>query len=204
MNTCIELTERLSALAADYHRRGWTPATSSNFSVRLTSDTVAMTISGRHKGYLTGDDFLQMALDGRVIENPRQPSAEAELHLAIYRQFDEAQCVLHTHSPAATLLSMVRNDADHIRLEQYELLKAFPGIKTHDVSVDVPIFNNQQDIRELATLVEATLPSMPVPAFILRGHGVYVWGEDLAAANRHLEALEFMLDCELNRLRICP
>ncbi|MEC9084181.1 MAG: class II aldolase/adducin family protein, partial [Pseudomonadota bacterium] len=30
--------------------RGWSPATSSNYSARIDGDHVALTVSGRHKG----------------------------------------------------------------------------------------------------------------------------------------------------------
>jgi len=33
-----------------------------------------------------------------------------------------------------------------------------------------------------------------VHGFLLRRHGLYTWGEDLAQAKRHLEILEFLLE----------
>ena len=30
--------------------------------------------------------------------------------------------------------------------------------------------------------------------FLLRGHGLYTWGDDLAQARRHVEILEFLLE----------
>jgi methylthioribulose-1-phosphate dehydratase len=59
----------------------------------------------------------------------------------------------------------------------------------------VPIFGNAQDIPVLAVEVEAMLDRSPaVHGFLLRGHGLYTWGEDLAQARRHVEIFEFLLE----------
>jgi methylthioribulose-1-phosphate dehydratase len=38
--------------------------------------------------------------------------------------------------------------------------------------------------------------------YIIRGHGVYAWGPDVPTALARLEALEFLLACELERTRL--
>jgi len=35
--------------------------------------------------------------------------------------------------------------------------------------------------------------------FLLRGHGLTCWGRDVAEARRHLEGLEFLFECEMQR-----
>jgi methylthioribulose-1-phosphate dehydratase len=89
-------------------------------------------------------------------------------------------------------------------LEGYETLKALPGITTHETSVNIPIFNNSPDIPALAQEVEVRLISLQPPpsAFLLRGHGIYAWGASIEAAEQVLEALEQLLSCELETLRI--
>ena len=44
--------------------RGWTPATSSNFSQRIDEQHVAITVSGRDKGRLTEADIMVVDVDG--------------------------------------------------------------------------------------------------------------------------------------------
>jgi methylthioribulose-1-phosphate dehydratase len=36
--------------------------------------------------------------------------------------------------------------------------------------------------------------SPAIHGFLLRGHGLYTWGDDLAQARRHVEILEFLLE----------
>src|SRR5690606_743475 len=65
--------------------RGWTPATSSNFSMRLDSEHAAVTISGRDKGKLGIDDIMVVDLAGQPVGTSARPSAETALHTQIYR-----------------------------------------------------------------------------------------------------------------------
>jgi methylthioribulose-1-phosphate dehydratase len=177
------------------HARGWVPATSGNLSVRLDEDHVGITVSGRHKGRLTTDDIMVVDMDGNSLDG-RRPSAETLLHTQIYRRFPEAGAVLHTHSVNATLLS--RLAGGEVVLEGYELLKAFEGVATHEARLVVPVFPNDQDIAGLAAMVATRIQGCaPVYAYLIAGHGVYSWGRTVEDALRHLEALEFLFECEL-------
>lgn len=176
---------------------GWTPATSSNFSRRLDARHAAITVSGRDKGRLTEDDIMVVDLDGRAVATDHRPSAETLLHTQLYRRSPEIGCVLHTHSRTQTVASRLFAGAGHVRLEGYELLKAFHGNSTHDIAIDVPVFPNTQDMPTLAAQVDALLDERPMWGYLIDGHGLYAWGRDMAEARRHLEAFEFLFDCEL-------
>lgn len=192
--TLIEIGRELNA-------RGWVPATSGNFSMRLDAQSALVTASGKHKGKLNTDDFLTVDLQGRPL-TAGKPSAETLLHTQLYAWQPWIDTVLHCHSPTATLLSQLWH-SDALVLSDYELLKAFRGITTHATSLTLPIFPNTQQIDELATEVQRYLERHPeTPAYLIRGHGVYVWGESANECLRQLEALDFLLQCELQKLAI--
>ena len=176
---------------------GWTPATSSNFSQRLDGAHAAITVSGRDKGRLVEDDIMVVDFDGRAVGRPLRPSAETRLHTQLYRRFPEIGCVLHTHSPVQTVASRLYAGQGRVRLEGYELLKAFEGNSTHEMAIDVPVFANTQDMGVLAAQVDALLDRQPLWGYLIDGHGLYAWGRSMAEARRHLEAYEFLLGCEL-------
>lgn len=176
---------------------GMTPATSSNFSRRLDDRHAAITVSGRDKGRLTEGDIMVVDFDGRAVGSDHRPSAETLLHTQLYRRFPEIGCVLHTHSRSQTVASRLFAGAGHVRLEGYELLKAFHGNSTHEIAIDVPVFPNTQDMPTLAAQVDALLDERPMWGYLIDGHGLYAWGRDMAEARRHLEAFEFLFDCEL-------
>jgi methylthioribulose-1-phosphate dehydratase len=181
---------------------GLTPATSSNFSRRLDDRHAAITISGRDKGRLAEDDVMVVDFDGRAVGSDHRPSAETLLHVQLYRRFPEIGCVLHTHSVAQTVASRLFAGAGHVRLEGYELLKAFEGNRTHETAVDVPVLPNSQDMPTLAAQVDALLDRQCLWGYLIDGHGLYAWGADMAQARRHLDAFEFLLSCELELRRL--
>ncbi|WP_028008987.1 methylthioribulose 1-phosphate dehydratase [Solimonas flava] len=179
-----------------FHQRGWVPATGGNFSARLDAGRMLITASGCHKGELTPADFLEAGFDGVPIGAARKASYETLLHCQLYRHDAAIGAVLHTHSIANTVLSRRLRS---IRLAGYELLKLLPGIGTHDASVEVPVFTNDQDIARLSATVDAHMKRHPAtPAYLIAGHGLYAWGADVAQARWRVEALEFMFECELH------
>jgi methylthioribulose-1-phosphate dehydratase len=188
--------------AAELAQLGWTPATSSNFSMRLDGDLIAVTVSGRDKGRLRPEDIMVVDLDGRGVETELRPSAETGLHTQIYRRFPDIGCVLHTHSHNQTVASRLYGGAGRVHLEGYELLKAFAGNHTHEAAIDLPVLPNSQDMPALAAQVEALLDAGPLWGYLIDGHGLYAWGRDMAEARRHLDAFEFLLGCELDLRRL--
>lgn len=186
-----ELVEVGKALYA----MGMVPATSGNFSARLEDGGLAITVSGRHKGRLTEDGIMPTGPDGGSLDG-RRSSAETGLHVQIYRRVPSARAVLHPHSVNATLLS--RLGRQPLRLTGYELLKAFPGVDSHEATVTLPVFANDQDIDALAARVDAWMDEHgPGVGYLIDGHGFYTWGDSVADALRHVEALEFLFACEL-------
>ncbi len=178
-------------------QRGWVPATAGNISLRLSPDRIAITRSGGHKGFLTPSGVMQVDLDGQPLTADARPSAEAPLHCQIYRAFPDTGAVLHGHSVAGTVLSMEIAESE-LRIAGYEVQKAFAGQTTHEASLALPLFDNDQDIPRLARFVAPRLQGC-VLGYLIRGHGVYVWGADMDVALARLEGLEFLLDCELAR-----
>lgn len=184
------------------YARGWSPATSSNYSVRLSASEALLTVSGKHKGQLGVDDVLATDLEGNTLEPGKKPSAETLLHTQLYRCRPEVGAVLHTHSVNATVLSRLTAD-DHLVFEDYELQKAFSGVSTHESTVRVPIFDNDQDIARLAGKVQLWLDQHPdCVGYLIRGHGLYTWGAKMTDALRQIEAFEFLFECELKMLSV--
>jgi methylthioribulose-1-phosphate dehydratase len=198
MNNPMEaaLRESLVATGRWVGGKGWCPATSGNLSARIDQGHYLISVSGRDKGSLGVGDFLAVDLTGSAVGDSRKPSAETLLHGVIYRLFREASQVIHTHSVFGMVMTRHAGEGE-IVLDDYELLKAFPGVDTHDRACALPVFANDQDMTRLAAKVEARLQGgMQLPAFGLAGHGVYSWGRDASEARRHAEAVEILLECE--------
>lgn len=175
--------------------KGWAPATSGNYSMRLEDGRIAITVSGRTKGALTAQSIMIVEADGTPCDN-RIPSAETLLHVGIYHVYPDCHAVLHTHSLNSTVFTKRYAELDALVLENYELLKVFPHIKTHEARVSLPIVDNAQDMKALSATITPRL-AKDISAYLIRGHGLYAWGRDMTEARAIIEATEFMLGCEL-------
>ena len=196
------LTRQIIDAGRFLYGRGWSPATSSNYSARLAADQALLTVSGKHKGQLTENDVLATDLAGNSLEPGKKPSAETLLHTQLYAWRAEIGAVLHTDSVNATVLSRL-TPGDRLLLEDYELQKAFAGVTTHEGQVLVPIFDNDQDIARLAGQVQQWLDTHPdCVGYLIRGHGLYTWGPQMSDALRQIEAFEFLFECELKTRQV--
>jgi methylthioribulose-1-phosphate dehydratase len=192
-----EAAAQVVRMARHAGARGWVPATSGNFSVRLNRDECAVTASGGDKGQLTEDGVIKAPIHGPA---PARQSAEAELHYRLYRLDPAVGAVAHVHAMPAVLASLEFAGARAVRLEGLELLKAFHGIATHETRLDVPIFANDQDMMRLGAAADARLTADGLGwGYLIEGHGLYAWGPDTATALRHLDAFDYLFTLTLKR-----
>jgi methylthioribulose-1-phosphate dehydratase len=189
-------------------RRGWSMGTSSNYSILLSREPfeLLLTASGKDKGRLKKSDFVVVGEAGqlRAAAHGEKASAETGLHLVLARR-PGIGSVLHTHSVWGTLLSDLYGDDGGFWIEGYEMLKGLSGIGTHEHREWVEIFPNSQDIPELARHVESRLDDSrrpPLHGFLLRNHGLYTWGRDVAEARRHIEIFEFLFEVLVRKLSL--
>jgi methylthioribulose-1-phosphate dehydratase len=192
-----EVATVLVAAATSFHVRGWMLGTSGNLSGVVTREPLglAMTPSGVDKGALAVDQILLIDEQGSIVsDHVAKPSDESPLHLRIIKERG-AGAVFHTHSIWSTILSDIHADAGALSIEGYEMLKGLAGVKTHEHREWLPILENSQDMSALADNVSHSLGQRKdVHAFLLRRHGLYTWGRNLAEAKRHVEILEFLLE----------
>lgn len=201
--TFAHCADQIADAARELAALGWTPATSSNFSMRIDAGHAAITVSGRDKGKLGRDDIMLVDLQGHAAGTDARPSAETALHTQVYRRWPEAHAVLHTHSRTQSVASRLYAKEGVIRLEGWELQKAITGYTTHESVLEIPVFPNTQHMPELVAQVDDWLDAgKPLHAYLINGHGIYTWGRDMAETRRHLEALEFLLGCELDLRRL--
>lgn len=189
--------QQIAAIGRRLDARGLAPATSGNYSIRV-EDGIAITVSGSHKGRLSAADVMLVDGQGRPLDG-RTPSAETPLHIGLYRLYPHVNAVLHVHSVPAVSLTRSLPDAGQLVLDGYEMLKALPGVTTHETRVTVPVFDNSQNTTALAKIVTSRLRQQPSPpAYLIRGHGINTWGASLDEAERIFEAFDHLLTCELH------
>jgi len=194
MNT---LAQQLVETCRFFGERQWCPATGGNFSARLDSEHCLITRSGCDKSKLMVEDLIQCDFAGQALNTEHRPSAETALHTKLYQLDAGIGAVLHTHSVASTVLS--RQAGDSIEISGYEMQKSLRGNHNHDSIFNVAVFDNTQNIPELAERVAKHYDAgkLQQPGLLVRGHGLYAWGSDIAEARRHIEGFEFLFACLL-------
>lgn len=193
-NLAAELVETIRF----FERKNWTPATSTNYSVRSSQipGHILISRSGVDKSQFKLEDLILIDLEGEIHPDFRKPgvksSAETGIHTETYKQFPHINSVLHTHSVLATTLSFAQAKNKKIVFEGLEILKGLEGNETHELSEVLPIVPNSQHIpdimRDLST-------ENPKHGFLIAGHGLYAWGKDIPTAKRHIETFEFLFEC---------
>jgi len=181
-----------------FSRKGWSPATSTNYSARLSGpDQFLISRSGVDKSRFAASDLIVINALGEVAPVSQGPgvksSAETEIHTAIYRRFPDVNCVLHTHSPLGTFLSHKYVKAWEIKFSDWEILKGLSGITTHLTTVVLPVVNNHQDMPAILNEMDPHWQNHP-HGFLIAGHGLYTWGKSVAEAKRHIETFEFLFE----------
>lgn len=190
-----DAAQKLCDVVQEFGERNWCLATGGNFSARIDDTRCLITQSGRDKTNLSPSDLMLCDLDGRPIDADLKPSAETAVHVGLYRFDSDIGAVLHTHSVIGTVVG--RAAGDDVTFSGFEMQKALRGNTTHEGTVVLPVFENSQDMEALAVLVQEALSAgkIDTPGFLVRGHGLYAWGRDIAEAKRHVEGIEFLLHC---------
>ena len=86
---------------------GLTKGTGGNISIfNREQGLVAISPSGLDYYETKPEDVVILNLDGEVVEGERKPSSELDMHLIYYRNREDINALVHTHSYAKTIASL--------------------------------------------------------------------------------------------------
>jgi methylthioribulose-1-phosphate dehydratase len=189
------IKEKLAHTIRAYNAKGWSPATSTNYSFKTPTNELWVSRSGIDKSLFEPTDFITVDNNGKPTGEytHTKPSAETLIHCTLYELFPSATVILHSHSVFPLLASMRATNS--IAFEGFELQKGFEGQTTHAATIHLPIFENTQDMIAFSNELRLNAHRLQHHAFIIRKHGTYAWGRNLFEAKRHLETLDYL--CEL-------
>jgi methylthioribulose-1-phosphate dehydratase len=196
-----KLKDELAKTIRNYNSKGWSPATSTNYSFRTDDDLerIYISCSGVDKHDFQKEDFMEVDRKGEAMPEyfNLKPSAETLIHCTIYDMFPEAKTILHSHSVYPVMWSMELNNK--IICQGYEIQKGFGGQRSHEPKIEIPIIDNCQDMLGFSDKMKTRQIEIEHHCFIIRGHGTYAWGKNLFEAKRHLETLDYLCELEWKR-----
>ncbi len=159
--------------------KGLVEAGEGNVSVRNgKKEEFFITPSFNQYDTLKKDEIVHINFDGTPLSAGKLPSTEAKMHIAIYKSRPKVQAIIHTHSPFATMLSIVGKGIPIIMEEMHAFLGG---------SVDVSEFGKAQT----GEIGEVALKALGIKnAALLANHGVIVCGKSLDHAVKFAELVE--------------
>ncbi len=158
---------------------GLVVGTSGNISMRV-DDLIAVTPSGVDYATMTPEDIPVVRLDGTVVAGSLKPTSELPMHLRCYADSDAA-AVVHTHSAAATALSLLR---DEVPLVHYQLAMFGGQVRVAPYCT--------YGTPELADAMATALRGRS--ATILANHGTIAYSHSLGHAFDKVSQLEWLCD----------
>ncbi len=146
-----------------------------NISRRIDKDSILLTAHGTCLGNLETNDILAMKLDGELLEEG-SVSTEKLLHTEVYKNFSDAQAVIHTHT-TYTNAFFLENETFVPRIFE---AKFYLG-EIKGISQATPA------VTDAGPVVEGFKKNNIV---VLRNHGVAAKGENLFDCFLLIQALE--------------
>lgn len=187
---------QLCALSRWVAQRQWLPVGSGLFSLRTSAHSALFTGTDKDKNELSPADLL--SLDWAKL-NELDP--ETAIHQFLYQLSPNHKVILQTHSLQATVFSRLIQTDQHLFVG-YELQNLVATSTTQHQCCPLVILDPQTAPLMLQELSQRFEREPLAYAFLIRGHGLYVWGDSIDSAKRHFDAWQFLIACELERLKV--
>jgi L-fuculose-phosphate aldolase len=158
--------------------RGYVASNDGNISARIDDRRVIITPTGVSKGYMKPEDLVVVDFDGKVLSGNKRPSSEVFMHLQIYKDRPDINCVCHSHPPYATGFAVAGESLDQCVLpEVIIVLGSIPLVEYGEPGTE-----------EFYKPVRKYLKDHD--AFLLANHGTLTIGSDVLNAYHKTETLE--------------
>ncbi|KAF2154757.1 Methylthioribulose-1-phosphate dehydratase [Myriangium duriaei CBS 260.36] len=203
-------------LCRKFYTLGWVTGTGGGTSIRK-DDKLFIAPSGVQKELMRPGDMFVMDFESKeYLRRPPvlKPSACTPLFLAAFT-LRNAECCIHTHSQWAVLVTLLcerkASESNVFAISTLEQIKGVPrgygpekkGNLGYYDTLKIPIIENTPHEEDLKDTLEQAIQDWPdAHAVLVKRHGIYVWGKDVAQAKTLCESLDyiFQLAVEMHKL----
>ena len=161
------------------YRQGYIAAGDGNVSARLDDDdSVLVTPSGFHKGFITEADLIVVDVHGKKKRGKHKPSSEFLMHEAAYMLRPDVRAVVHAHPPITVGLALAGVSLAQCILSETCLVLG-------------PILTAPYTTPTTQEVPDTLRPYLrQANAIVLDRHGALTVGRDLDEAYNRMEAME--------------
>lgn len=200
-------------LCKQFYHMGWVTGTGGGMTIKL-EDEIYIAPSGVQKERLSSKDLFVQDIEGKDLKLPEDSNLKKSqctpLFMCSYTMRN-AGAVIHTHSKAAVLVTMLY-PGNVFRISHQEMIKGtwnatLGRYNRYDEELIVPIIENTPFERDLKTSLENALVEFPATSAVLvRRHGVYVWGAEWKSTKTQTECYDYLFELavEMKRLGLNP
>ncbi|MGG6311993.1 methylthioribulose 1-phosphate dehydratase [Paenibacillus macerans] len=162
----------------------------------------AVASGGKNISAPAPEGFLFVDAAGEPCEATRlEPVADTPIHAKIYRMTGSG-AIIHAHTVMNNVLSEYYGDEGYVPAQGIESIKEL-GIGEENAAIRVPILPNHAEISAIAKRIPRALDTR-IPGILLRGHGIYAWGQNANEARCRLEAFEFIFEVLHRSIQLPP
>jgi len=181
MNEYKIYQETILSSIIELSENGYIQGTGGNVSVRIPEkNIIAITPSQKEYNSLKTEDICIIDFDlNPIIDNGFKPSIEAGMHIAIYKNRQDVDAVVHTHQIYASIFSLI----DHPIPALFDEVAINIGTTIEIIAYAL------SGSEELANNVAEKVMSR-ANCYILQNHGALSLGSDLKNAKQNAELLE--------------
>jgi len=153
------------------------------------SGLVVIKPSGISYRDMTAAQMVVVNMEGEVVEGDLRPSSDTPTHLALYRAFQGAGGIVHTHSVYATSWAQAGVDIPNIGTTHSDYFHgAVPC--TRDMTPEEIKGDYERETGNVIIERFRTIDPMHTPAVLVKNHGPFTWGGDPFQAVENAVVLE--------------
>jgi L-ribulose-5-phosphate 4-epimerase len=150
---------------------------------------IAIKPSGMSYEKMRSGDMVLVDLEGRRVEGKLRPSSDTATHLEIYRSFEKACGVVHTHSVHATAFAQAGLPIPVLGTTHSDFFRG-PVPVTRELTKKELGAGYEADTGMVIVETFAKRNPEEIPAVLVNRHGPFAWGHSAAEAVENAVALE--------------
>jgi L-ribulose-5-phosphate 4-epimerase len=185
-----QLREQVVEANLELVRKGLVLYTFGNASgIAREQGLIAIKPSGVPYEQLKPSDIVVTDLDGAIVDGDMRPSSDLPTHVLLYKEFPSLGGVAHTHSEFATSWAQAGRPIPCLGTTHADYFHGPVPVTDHLAEREIDCDYEKNTGAAICRRFRDVDPES-VPAVLVRGHGPFCWGPDVARAAHNAVILE--------------
>jgi len=169
-----------------------------------TEGKVYIKPSGVNLSLATNDQVSCVDMSGNILSGLK-PSVDTWTHLEIYRNFDNAKCVVHTHSKYATIFAQAARSIPCLGTTHSDYFCGNIPCVPHPEGTDISESYERNTGRIICEFFKQHgINPVNIQACLVSGHAPFVWGDSIESALENAHVLEIVSEYAYKTLMLNP